>query len=92
VSPEVIPQTPSARRLLSQVRVVTEHEHVRILAGNIETLAKELQDIAELALQDGRTISNTSDSAFDIELQDIEHRLTTLVEQRAHALGLVARD
>jgi hypothetical protein len=75
-----VPEAPSPTRAPGQVRLVTEHEFVTLLARNIEALAGELRDVADAALQDGRTISSTSDSARDIELQDLERRMTALVE------------
>lgn len=87
--PEPLQAAPPKPRGLGPIRIVTEYEHVCLRAANIKTLAEELRSIADITLQDGRTISGTSDSGFDIELQDIEHRLTLLVEGRARMLGLV---
>lgn len=87
-APVVIPA-----RAVGPIRTLTEYEHITLLARNIGTLAEELRDIAEIASQDGRTLAPDSvftSNTFDIQLQSIEHELTSLVEGVAARLGLVA--
>jgi hypothetical protein len=87
-APKVIPS-----RALGPLRTLTEHEHITLLARNIGTLANELQDIADIAAQDRRTLNPDSvftSNTFDIRLQALEHELTILVEGVAQRLGLVA--
>lgn len=80
----------SSKPNIAPVRTLTEHELTKTRAANIATLAAELQDIADIALQDGRSIRVKFNFTNDIELADIEHRFASYVESLARELGLTS--
>lgn len=81
---DALPITPAA---VGPLRTITEQEHIKILAGNIATIAGEVIDIAEVALQDGRSLP---ESGFTVDLQHVHHLMHRLVEWFARSAGLEA--
>jgi hypothetical protein len=80
----------SGKPNIAPLRTLTEYELTKTRATNIATLAAELQEIAEIALQDGRSIRGKFEFTNDVELADIEYRFTRYVESLSASLGLQA--